>query len=111
MLNTDQIAKISPKTTVSAIANYTLHRYNFNVNTFYHSSSDDRIDPLTARRLDDYIIVNSKVSYNVISALRVYFEMENIFDEQYDTSSVTSTNDYNIQNRGRLSYIGLDYSF
>lgn len=111
MLNTDQDAKITPKTTLSAIGNYKYNKFNFNVNSFYHSSSHDSTDSLKSKKLDDYIIVNTKIIYLFKPNLELFFEMENIFDESYTTPAITATKNFDIENRGRLSYLGLEYSF
>ena len=111
VLSSDQVSDITPDTTISAIANYRLKKFNFNLNAFYHSSSYSALNTATAKKLNDYTIFNTKVMYDISSDLMVYFEMENILDEGYETPAVSDMSRFEIQNRGRLSYIGLEYRF
>lgn len=54
--------------------------------------------------LDDYILANASVSYDVTDAVEAYFRVENLFDEQYQTVSGFGTSD-------RAFYAGLRASF
>lgn len=115
----DQRVQVTPKTSVSGITNYRYEKFNFNLSGYYHSSAENDYGTYV-KTLDAYWLVNTKISYKILPELRVYFEMQNIFDEEYYTPSASpsaskisssTARGFDIENRGRLSYLGLEYSF
>lgn len=110
MTHTHQEIRTTPLTTLSAIVNYRYSDLNFNLNGFYHSSAENKIGS-TITKLDDYMLFNTKMTYNVNSELKCYFELQNMFDESYKTPSSVGADRAELSNRGRLAYIGLEYSF
>jgi len=110
ILHSDEAVQSTPETTASAIVNYRYDKFNFNLNGFYHSSTENDYTS-SVKTLDAYTLVNTKVQYFISSDLSAYFEMQNIFDEEYTTPSIVGSPPFDVSNRGRLSYLGLKYSF
>ena len=103
-------ASPAPKTTLSAILNYRLNQWNFDLNGYYHSSVEDNYTT-GLKKLSGYTLVNTKLAYTFSSSLRSYLEVQNLFDEDYLTPSIVGNTSFDIQNRGRLFYLGLEYLF
>lgn len=108
--DSDQDVIITPRTTLSAIANYRYEKFNFNMSAFFHSKTENDYTTYI-KKLDTYTLANTKLSYLVLDDLKVYVEMQNIFDEDYETPSIVGSPQFDVENRGRLSYLGLEYSF
>jgi len=117
--HSDQSLQVAPDTTLSAIVNYEYKHFNFNLSGFYHSSAQN--DYVTyVKTLDAYTIVDTKIAYTIVEDMMAYLEIRNIFDEQYFTpaaspkatsGSPSTARPFDVENRGRLAYIGFEYRF
>ena len=108
--DSDQDIIITPKTTLSAIANYRYNNFNFNLAGFYHSSTENEYAS-EIKTLDSYILLNTKLRYTFSPELMMYIDVQNITDEDYLTPSIVGSPAFDVENRGRLVYLGIEYKF
>ncbi|GEM_PF-466612 len=96
------------------IANYHYDNWNINLSSNYHSkkhnlaysgSYEDRVT------LDDFILVNSKVSYQLTANTQIFAQAKNIFGEEYTTPSVSNATENGVPNRGRQWFVGSEFYF
>ncbi len=73
------------------------------VTTFYTYGENDDGDTLK-KRIPDYLICDFKINKRVADALDLYFGIDNIFDEDYETS-------YAVPQPGRTVYGGVTWNF
>ena len=106
----DEDVGVTPKTTFSGILNYRHSDINYNLSGYYHTSAQND-NGTTITSLDDYMLFNTKVTYSVNAELKCYLELQNMFDEVYKTPSSVGADRAELSNRGRLAYVGLEYSF
>lgn len=82
--------------TASASLQYVADQY------FY---DDDNVDPLEKKKLNDFTIVNLKLSQQIAATgIDVYVGAENLLDEDYEES-------YGLPQPGRTVYGGVEYRF
>jgi vitamin B12 transporter len=53
----------------------------------------DTVDTFARTALDDYVLINAKVSYDVADNLQIYTRIENLLDDQYQTVEGYGTSD------------------
>ncbi len=89
----------------SAIVNYQTKKWSFNLNGIYRDTQDVALNDQ-----NDYIVVNTKVSYQFNPALLIYGKADNLFDYDYATyeSDVSSTAFDSVPNKGLRLVLGMD---
>ncbi len=94
----------------SAILNYRYSQFNMSLSAYFH----DRVQRSVTGEggeIPSYFLVNTKISYPVLKNTSLYFQMNNIFDKEYDTPATGGLVSLEVPNRGRESFLGLDISF
>ncbi|MCU4674285.1 TonB-dependent receptor [Catenovulum sp. 2E275] len=96
------------------IANYHFEKWNYNLSANYQSNKQniaygglysDRVE------LDDFILVNTKISYELSPNVNLFAQAKNIFDEKYTTPSVSNRTEFGVPNRGRQWFVGSEFYF
>jgi vitamin B12 transporter len=65
---------------------------------------DTAVSTFAPNPLDDYVVIDTQLGYEVADGVEAYLRVENLFDEEYQTSPGYSTSD-------RAFYLGLRASF
>ncbi len=91
---------------VSAAVNYHFDKWNINVNGLYRSHNDNSL------MQDNYLVANSKISYQLQNNNQVFLNIKNITDKDYDTYEPKLTSLGNaVPNPGRTIMIGMELSW
>ena len=69
-------------------------------NSYYYNRNDDTIK----KRLPEYLLFDFRLNKRVANALDLYFGINNVFDEDYETS-------YGYPQAGRTMYGGVTWKF
>jgi len=99
-----------PKQTISAIINYQQGPWNFNLNGYYHDEMEQQLLQ-GFHTLDDYWVFNGAIRYNVYRGLTIVGRVNNLFDEEYYSSSKQTRYIEGIPNRGQVYSLGLEVKF
>jgi iron complex outermembrane receptor protein len=88
----------------SFIVNYQAKGWRINLNGIYRDEQDIALDQ------NDYIVLNSKVSYQVTKILTLYGKADNLLDYDYNTyeDDVSSTAFDSVPNKGLRLIFGLE---
>jgi len=110
LYHTEQNPRRFPHQTLSLIANYHLHDWNFNLSAYHHSDVEQSLSRTAAVRLDGYWQVNAALRYTLTPRLTVSAYTHNLLDEDYG-SSVKSAFAEGLPNRGRTYGVGVEVTF
>ena len=119
ILGSDEDVRVTPDTTLSTILNYRYNKLNINLSGYYHSQAENDYETYI-KTLDAYTVIDSKITYTFNKNFMTYIEVKNLLDSEYYTpspspSATTGTTStaraFDVENRGRLAYLGLRYSF
>ncbi|EIJ41940.1 outer membrane receptor for ferrienterochelin and colicins [Beggiatoa alba B18LD] len=111
LLNTEENPHRFPTQTFSAIANYEYKDWNFNLNGYFNDDVEQEIQAGQYVSLDAFWVANMNIRYRVNKNITAISTVENLFDEDYYSSSKLTDFNEGILNRGRTYLLGLEVSF
>jgi len=94
----------------SAILNYAYSKLNINLSAYFHDKVQ-RSETGLGGDIPSYTLANTKISYQLLKNTSLYFQMNNMFDKEYDSPAIGGLVSLEIPNRGRESFLGIDISF
>jgi len=101
--------------TFSTIANYKNDNININLNAYYHGEMEQigAIPGVGNRRvlLDDYFVLNGALRYTFGNNMEVFFRIQNLLNENYQSATRMLRVYEGLPNRGRNTSIGLTVTF
>ncbi|WAJ69730.1 TonB-dependent receptor plug domain-containing protein [Catenovulum adriaticum] len=96
------------------IANYHHNQWNYNLSLNYQSEKEtvtyggqfsDRV------KLDGFVLVNSKISYQLSPKINLFAKAKNLLDKNFTTPAISNTTEMGVPNRGRQWFIGSEFYF
>ncbi len=99
------------KNLASVILNYQRGKWNVNLSGYYHGKRRMVVDDAGRKRLEDYVVVNCKVQYEVLPGLKLFGQINNLTDKDYYTPSETGANRCGIPNRRQHFLVGIQKEF
>lgn len=95
---------------LTASINFQMDKWQFNLNGFYHSDTQNR-SAAGFVPLDDYWVFNGKVQYDVSERWSVSLVAKNLFDETYHTTDGNMNSPMGVTNPGRSIHLSSKYEF
>ena len=111
MQKTEENPRRFPKQTFSLIANYHYNDWDFNLNTFFHDSIQQQIAKGGLVDLSSYWVVNGTIRYALFNKVALIGKVNNLFDEDYYSSSKSAAFVEGVPNRGRTYALGVEVRF
>lgn len=108
---TEENPRRFPKQTFSWIANYHYGNWDFNVNGFFHDAVQQQLAGSLLTDLSAYWVINSNVRYTLSDKLTLFTKINNLFDEEYYSSTKTAAFTQGLPNRGRTYAVGVEWKF
>jgi iron complex outermembrane receptor protein len=99
------------KNLASLILNYHPGRWNVSLSSYYHGQRKMEVADAGRKRLEDYVILNCKVQYEVLAGLRLFGQVNNLVGTKYYTPSDADINERGVPNRGRHFLVGIQKQF
>lgn len=87
----------------SFVANYHMNKWNFNLNGYYRDHADNALNQ------GNYLVANSKISYNLERDTKLFLNIKNLTDKDYVTyePKLASLNNA-VPNLGRAVILGME---
>ncbi|MEZ5673147.1 MAG: TonB-dependent receptor [Thiotrichaceae bacterium] len=108
---TEENPRRFPKQTFSLIANYHYDDWDFNLNTFFHDSIQQQVAKNRFVDLSSYWLANGTIRYNLSNKITLVGKVENLFDQEYYSSSKITAFVEGVPNRGRTYALGMEVRF
>lgn len=111
MQKTEENPRRFPKQTFSLIANYHYDKWDFNLNTFFHDSIQQQIAKGKLVDLSSYWVTNGTIRYALFNKVTLVGKVNNLFDEDYYSSTKSTAFVEGVPNRGRTYSFGVEVRF
>jgi len=98
----------------SIILNYNKGKWNFNIHANWQDDKQFRYitkNTSTLKTLPDFLILNSKLSYQLTSDTKLFTHISNVLNNNYYTPSQSVNLPDGVPNRGRQIEIGINWAF
>ncbi len=106
MQKTEENPRRFPKQTFSLIANYHHDKWDFNLNTYFHDSTQQQIARAKFVDLSSYWVTGGTIRYALLNQITLVGKVNNLFDEEYASSSKVAAFVTGVPNRGRSYALG-----